>query len=175
MITSLLQLPVPQLPALPVDVLVVVAFVLLVGGVVGSVAPILPSGLLSLAGVYVYWFATGYDEPRLILLSGLTLVGLVALAAEWLSGAISAKAGGASTKTTVIATLVGLVGLLIGPWGFLIGTAGTVFVLTVRENGDVEESLRAAGVTLLGMLTSSVLQLLLTAGVLVVMIAVFLL
>lgn len=161
------------LPALPVDVLVVVAFVLLAGGVVGSVAPIVPSGLLSLLGLYTYWFASGYEEPGLLLLSGLTLVALVAMVAEWLSGAISAKAGGASVKTTVAATLVGLVGLVIGPWGFLLGTAGTVFALTFRENGDVEQSARAAGVTLLGMLTSSVLQLLLTAGVLVAMLGVF--
>lgn len=155
---------------LPVDPLVVVAFVLLVGGVAGSVVPVVPSGLLSLLGVYTYWFTTGYDEPGLILLSGLTLVALVAMAVEWLSGAISAKAGGASTRTTVVATVVGFLGLLaVGPLGFLVGTAGVVFVLTYAENRDARTSLRAAGVTLLGMLTSNLLQVLLTGGVLVVM------
>jgi len=156
--------------------LVVVAFVLLVGGVVGSVAPVVPSGLLSLLGIYVYWVATDFQEPGLWLLSGLTLVALVAMAAEWLSGAISAKAGGASTRTTVVATVGGLVGLVaVGPVGFLLATAGTVFALQYRDSRDAEESARAAGVTLLGMLTSSVLQVLLTAGVLVVMVGVALL
>jgi len=165
----------PTLPgpdALP-NLVVVLAFVLLVGGVVGSVAPVIPSGLLSLLGVLTYWFATGFSEPGLLLLSGLVLVSLVALAAEWLSGAISAKAGGASTKTTVVATVVGLLGMLVvGPIGFLAGTAGTVFVLTYVEREDAEESLRTAGITLLGMLTSTLLQLVLTVGVLVVMVGV---
>lgn len=155
---------------LPVDPLVVVAFVLLVAGVAGSVVPILPSGLLSLLGIYTYWFATGYDEPNLFLLSGLTLVALVAMAVEWFSGAVSAKAGGASTRTTVLATVVGFLGLLaFGPVGFLVGTAGVVFLLTYLEKEDARESVRAAGVTLLGMLTSNVLQVLLTGGVLLVM------
>lgn len=155
--------------------LVVLAFVLLVGGVVGSVAPVVPSGLLSLAGVGVYWWGSGFSEPNLLVLSGVLFVALLAVVTDWLSGAVSAKVGGASTRTVVIATLVGFVGLTAGPLGFLVGTAGTVFVLELADGGEVEESARAAGVTLLGMLTSSVLQLLLTAGVLVAMVGVFLL
>ena len=164
-----------QLPALPEvrlsAVLVVLAFVLLGGGVIGSVAPVIPSGLLSLAGVLIYWVASGFGDPDLLVLSGLVLVSVVAMAAEWLSGAVSAKAGGASTKTTVAATLVGFLGLLVvGPVGFILGTALTVFGLTYWENEDAEASARAAGVTILGMLTSSLAQLLLTVGVLVVMV-----
>lgn len=164
-----------QLPALPEvglsAVLVVLAFVLLGGGVVGSVAPMIPSGLLSLAGVLIYWVASGFGDPDLLVLSGLVLVSVVAMAAEWLSGAVSAKAGGASTKTTVAATLVGFLGLLVvGPVGFILGTALTVFGLTYWENEDAEASARAAGVTILGMLTSSLAQLLLTVGVLFVMV-----
>ena len=162
-----------SVPTLPVDPLVAVAFVLLVAGVAGAFVPMIPSGLLSLLGVYTYWFGTGYDEPNLFLLAGLTLVALLALAVDWLSGAISAKAGGASTRTTVLATVVGFLGLLVwGPVGFLLGTAGVVFVLTYLEKENARESVRTAGVTLLGMLTSNVLQVLLTAGVLVVMVLV---
>ena len=166
-------------PAVPLELglptlgLVALAFVLLVAGVAGSVVPVLPSGLLSLLGVLTYWFATGFADPGLLLLSGLVLVSLVAMAAEWLSGAVSAKAGGASTKTTVVATVVGLLGMLVvGPIGFLAATAGTVFVLTYVECEDAEESLRAAGITLVGMLPSTVLQLVLTVGVLLVMVGV---
>ena len=164
-----------QLPALPEvglsAMLVVLAFVLLGGGVVGSVAPMIPSGLLSLAGVLIYWVASGFGDPDLLILSRLVLVSVVAMAAEWLSGAVSAKAGGASTKTTVAATLVGFLGLLVvGPVGFILGTALTVFGLTYWENEDAEASARAAGVTILGMLTSSLAQLLLTVGVLFVMV-----
>ncbi len=165
----------PALEALPVDLFVIAAFVLLIGGVVGSVTPLVPGGILSLAGVVVYWWGSGFAEPTVFVLSGLLFVALIAVATDWLAGAVSAKAGGASTRTTVIATAVGLVGLVWGPLGFLLGTAGTVFVLELADGGEFEESARAAGVTLLGMLTSSVLQVLLTAGVLVAMVGVFLL
>lgn len=166
-------LPLLQLGWLPVEPLVALAFVLLVGGVAGSVLPVVPSGLLSLAGVYCYWYATGYADPGLLALSGLTLLALLAVAVDWLAGAISARAGGASTRTTVIATFVGLAALPFGgPVGFLLGTAGTVFVLTYEEDGDVEESLRTAGTTLLGMLASNVFQLLLTGSILVGMVLV---
>jgi len=151
---------------------VIVAFVLLLAGVVGSVAPVVPGGVLSLAGVLVYWWASGFSEPNLFILSGVLFVALLAVAVDWLSGAVSAKAGGASTRTVVVATLVGLVGLTFGPVGFLVGTAGTVFLLELADGGEFEESARAAGVTLVGMVTSSVMQVLLTAGVLVAMVGV---
>jgi len=162
----------PALGGLPTDLFVIVAFVLLLAGVVGSVAPVVPGGILSLAGVLVYWWASGFSEPNLFILSGVLFVALLAVAVDWLSGAVSAKAGGASTRTVVVATLVGLVGLTFGPVGFLVGTAGTVFLLELNEGNGFEESARAAGVTLVGMVTSSVMQVLLTAGVLVAMVGV---
>ncbi|MFB6140090.1 MAG: DUF456 domain-containing protein [Halosimplex sp.] len=165
----------PGIGALPHDLFVLVAFALLVAGVVGSVTPLVPGGILSVAGVLVYWWASGFSDPNVWVLSGVLFVALLAVATDWLSGAVSAKAGGASTRTTVIATVVGLIGLAVGPLGFLLGTAGTVFVLEVLDGGEVEDSARAAGVTLLGMLTSSVLQVLLTVGVLFAMLGVFLL
>jgi uncharacterized protein YqgC (DUF456 family) len=162
----------PALGGLPTDLFVIVAFVLLIAGVVGSVAPVVPGGVLSLSGVLVYWWASGFSDPNLFILSGILLVALLAVAVDWLAGAVSAKAGGASTRTVVIATLVGLVGLAFGPVGFLLGTAGTVFLMELTEGREIEESARAAGVTLVGMVTSSVMQVLLTAGVLVAMVGV---
>lgn len=163
-----------------VDLLVVLAFALLVAGVVGSVTPVVPAGLLSLAGVLTYWWTTGEPgnrlatgEPGILILSGLVLLALLALAADWFAGVIAAKAGGASTRTTIVATVVGLLGLAVaGPLGFILGTAGMVFGLELTKSGDVGHSARAAGVTLLGMLGSSVAQLLLTASVLLVMVVV---
>lgn len=167
--------PIPAvLGSLPGDLLVLLAFALLVAGVAGSVLPVVPSGLLSLSGVVLYWWHTG--EPGLLLFTGLVFVAVLLTAVDWLSGAISAKAGGAEMKTVIAATLVGFVGLAIGgPVGFLVGTAGTVFVLELVESEDAVGSARAAGVTLVGMLTSNVLQLLLSGGILAAVLLIFLL
>lgn len=148
-----------------------VALGLLVLGVVGSLIPGLPGAILSLAGVYLFWWQSGYTEPGLLLLVGLTLVGLLTVAVDWLAGALAAKASGASTGTTVLAGLAGLVLLFVaGPVGVIVGIAGVVFAVEFYRNGDAEASLRSAAITTLGMLGSNLVQALLTGSMLAVMV-----
>jgi uncharacterized protein YqgC (DUF456 family) len=150
-----------------------VALGLLVLGVVGSLVPGLPGAILSLAGVYLFWWQSGYTEPGLLLLVGLTLVGLLTVAVDWLAGALAAKASGASTQTTILAGLAGLVLLFVaGPVGVIVGIAGVVFAVEFARNGDAEASLRSAAITTLGMLGSNLVQALLTGSMLAVMVAV---
>jgi uncharacterized protein YqgC (DUF456 family) len=151
-----------------VEIAFAVAVALLVGGVVASFVPLAPGALLSLAGIYVYWWASGYSEPGIVFLVVTTLVGLFALALDYLASALSTRASGASWKTTAIAAVVG-VGLLFltGPIGAVIGVLLAVFVLEFERSGDLERSLRIAGYTVLGMLLSKGLQVVLTAGLLV--------
>jgi len=154
--------------------LVVVAFLLLVGGVVGSLVPQVPGALLSLAGVYSYWYATG--EPGIWLLAGLTLVGVLTWVVDFFGGAIAARAGGASTTTAVLAGVVGLVLFFFtGPLGIILGVAGTVFAVEFYRQQDARKGLKAALVTTAGMLASSVAQAVLTGSMLLAMLGVALL
>ncbi|MDS0258774.1 DUF456 domain-containing protein [Haloarcula sp. S1CR25-12] len=154
--------------------LVVVAFLLLVGGVVGSLVPQVPGALLSLAGVYSYWYATG--EPGIWLLVGLTLVGVLTWVVDFFGGAIAARAGGASTTTAVLAGVVGLVLFFFtGPLGIILGVAGTVFAVEFYRQQDARKGLKAALVTTAGMLASSVAQAVLTGSMLLAMLGVALL
>jgi uncharacterized protein YqgC (DUF456 family) len=154
---------VPLTTFLGTDIVVWAAVLLALAGVVGSVVPLVPGALLSLGGIYLYWWSTGYTDPGLVALALLTTLGLVIVAIDWLAGALSAKASGASTRTTVIAAIVGFVLLFVlGPLGLLAGVAGTVFVLEYRESGDREASARTAVYTTVGMLASNVAQILLT-------------
>jgi uncharacterized protein YqgC (DUF456 family) len=98
----------------------------------------------------------------------LTLVGLFALAVDWLAGFVSAKAGGASLFTSVAAGVVGLALFFVaGPVGVVAGVAGTVFVLELARNSSVEDSGRAALYITIGMLASTAVQFLLTLSLLV--------
>jgi hypothetical protein len=149
-----------------VDLLVVAAFALLVGGVAGAVLPLLPGAPLSLGGVLLYRWATG--EPGLVLVGVLALACLAAFAADLLSGTVGASTAGASTRVVVLATLVGIVGLLVvGPLGLLAGVAGTVFVGELARGRDAAAGARAAGIAVVGVLASAVVQVLLLASVLV--------
>lgn len=153
--------------------LALVALALLVVGVVGSVVPLLPGALSSLAGVYLYWWVTGYSVPSPLLVVGLTVVGLVALVLDYFSGPLAARAGGASLMTTGVAAVVGFALFFVaGPFGILLGIAGTVFAIELYRNEDVDASLRTAAYATVGVLASAAVQLVLTAAILVVMLVV---
>jgi hypothetical protein len=150
-----------------------VALGLLVVGVVGALLPLLPGALASLAGVLLYWYSTGYTEPGPVVLVALVLVGLVTLAVDYFGGAMSARVGGASTVTTAVAAAVGVVLLFVaGPAGLLVGVAGTVFAVEFARNRDARQSGRAAAYAAVGVLASTVAQLLLTLSMLVAMLLV---
>lgn len=156
-----------------VDLVTAAAVALLVLGVVGSVVPLVPGPVLSLAGIWGYWWVTGRPGP--LLLAALTLVGVVAVVVDYLAGAVSAKAGGASLLSSVAAGVVGLVALVFtGPLGLVVGVVGTVFIVEFVRSDDAERSARTAARTALGLLASAVVQLLLTATMLVAFLVVVL-
>jgi len=154
--------------------LVVLAFALLVGGVVGSLVPQVPGALLSLGGVLAYWYATG--DPGTFVLATLLLVAVLTWVVDFAGGAISARVGGASNWTAVLAGVVGAVLFFVtGPLGMILGVAVTVFGLEFYRQQDARKGLKAALVTTVGMLASSVVQALLTGSILVAMVGVALL
>jgi uncharacterized protein YqgC (DUF456 family) len=156
-----------------VELLTIAAVALLVIGVVGSVVPLLPGPLLSLVGVYLYWWQSGYAEPGLLLLAVLTLIGLLAFVSDYAAGAVSARAGGASTLTTALAAVMGVVLFFVaGPLGIVLGVAGTVFAVEFYRHRDPEQSLRTAVYAAVGVLASTVVQLLLTLTMLVALVVV---
>jgi uncharacterized protein YqgC (DUF456 family) len=147
------------------DAIVLVAFALLVGGVAGSVVPLLPSGLLSLAGVLVYWWTTG--RPGVFWLFALASLAVTATLVDWLAGVVGARAGGTDGRTALLAGGVGFLLMLPGgPVGLLAGVAATVFAVEYRTSRDVEASARRAGYATVGVLASAAMQVVLTASVL---------
>lgn len=141
-----------------------IALALLVVGVVGSVVPLVPGGLASLAGVLLYWWSTGYADPGPVALVALSLL---AVAVDQLGGAVAARAGGASLLTTAAAAVVGVALFFVaGPVGILAGVGGTVFVSEYRRHRDPKTGLRTAAYATVGVLASSAVQFLLTASIL---------
>lgn len=151
-----------------VDALTLVAVALLALGVVGSVVPALPGALLSVAGVLLYWWSTGYAEPSTPVLTAFLVVGLLAAAVDYFGGAVAAGVGGASRWTVAAAGAVGVVlFLVVGPLGVILGVAGTVFALELRRHGDARQGVTAALYAVAGVLGSALVQLLLTGAMLV--------
>lgn len=146
---------------------------LLVVAVAGAVLPLVPGALLSFAGILLYWFSTGYTEPSTTVLVVLSLVALGTAAVDYFGGALAAKAGGASTLSTLLAAIVGVVLLfLTGPVGLILGVAGTVFAAEYWRNRDAAKSARATFYAVVGVLASTVAQVLATLSLLAAMLVV---
>lgn len=159
-----------------VELVLVVAVVLLVAGVIGSVVPLVPSGVVSLAGVWTY-VVFGSEPLGPFLVASLTLLALAAIVFDQLAGPIAAKASGVSTEVMIASTIGGLVMLLVlGPIGILVGVVGTVFLLELKNGSGTETAIKRSLYTAVGVLASSVMQVLMTLsilGVFVVFVVIF--
>lgn len=160
-----------------VDPVTVVAIVLLVGGVLATLIPLVPGGGLSLTGLLLYWWQSGFDEPGTIALGVLVSLAVLTLVIELFGSPAATRASGGSWGTTAAAAVVGIVLMLItGPVGLLVGLFGTVFALEFARNGDLEHSARTALWSTVGTLASTAVQALLTISILVgFLVAVFVL
>ncbi|MWG33084.1 DUF456 domain-containing protein [Halomarina oriensis] len=146
---------------------------LLVLAVAGAFLPLLPGALLSLTGILLYWFSTGYTDPSTAVVVVLSLVALGTAAVDYFGGALAARAGGASTLSTLLASVVGVVLLFVtGPVGLILGVAGTVFAAEYWRNRDATESAQATLYAVVGILASTVAQVLVTLSLLVAMLVV---
>lgn len=166
--------PLTVLVTLGSTLLVALAFLLLVGGVVGSIVPVAPGALLSVGGVLLYWWATG--EPGPLLLAVLLLVGVGTVVFDWVGGIVAARASGTTTTVSVVAGVVGVAASLVaGPLGLVLGIAGSVFVVTYARERSAKRSLRRAVLTTAGVFATALIQALLTASILVAVAVVHLL
>lgn len=154
---------------LMIDLVVLVAIALAALGVVGSATPLVPGAGLTLAGILLYWWHTGYADPGTLTLIALILLGLTTMAVDYLAGFLSAKAGGASWTTGAVAGVVGIALLFVaGPVGVVVGVAATVFAIEYYRHGDRRQSFWTAIRTTGGMVGSTVVQVLFTATMFVV-------
>jgi uncharacterized protein YqgC (DUF456 family) len=157
-------------PATPVTA---VAFGLLLVAVVASRLTRLPGELLSLAGVYLYWWGTGYAEPGRLTLGLLTLVPVLVLAGRAFDRFISTRVGGVSTVTATVGGFVGFVCFVfLGTTGLVVGTTVTVFVLEYVRRRDAKQSLVVAFAVVFGAFAATLIRVLMTLLVLLVMITV---
>lgn len=150
----------------------VLAFVLLLTGVIGSFLPMMPGALFSLAGLTLYWWNTGFTEPHILTVALLYMTGLAALLFDWFAGAIGSKAGGASDSTVKAAAVAGILFFFIGgPVGTFVGIAAVVYLreYLISENSD--RSLKAALYTTASMLGSTLVQGFLTGIMLIILAA----
>jgi uncharacterized protein YqgC (DUF456 family) len=156
--------------------LAILAFVLLVAGVVGSLTDRIPGPVFSLAGVYTYWLATGLSTPSPWLLGALTVVGLLALLGDVVGDTIASRVGEVSGFTATIAGAVGsILYSVFGPLGLVLGTALATFLIEFLRQGDPRSGIAAVVAVLVRSVAARAIKTLFTLVMLVAMAIVVLL
>ncbi|GGL54899.1 DUF456 family protein [Halocalculus aciditolerans] len=145
------------------DLLAVVAVLFILAGMVASVLPLAPAGLVALTGVGFYWIATGFSKPGPLVLVVLVVLGVAAVVAETLSAGVFSKGGGASTRAALVGMGAGLVlFFFVGPLGVVIGVAAAVFAAEFHETRDAEGSVSAGVAAGVGVVAAAAIELALT-------------
>ena len=142
------------------DPVVWVAVGLALVGVLGTLVPLVPGALLSLGGVYLYWWSTGYSDPGTLFIIFTVILTIMALLLDWFSGAITAKMGGASNKTSFMAGIAGIFGFIFlgGPVGVIIAVGGTVFLREYMKTGNARDARKAGIYSAIGVFASAFMQ-----------------
>lgn len=149
------------MPALDI-VLYVVAALLVLAGLAGSILPILPGIPMIFGGLWLASWVDGYQHAGLWTLVIIAILGIIAMALDFVAGAFGAKRVGASKMAvwgTFIGTIVGMffgfVGIVVGP--FLGALAGEL-----ANGNSVLRSTHVSLSTWVGMLLGTLAKLVLS-------------
>src|SRR4051812_21239389 len=98
-----------------------VAGVLVVVGILGTVLPLLPGVTLVFAGLFVAAWAEHFTRVGVVGLVAIGLLGVVAFLADFAASILGAKRVGASPLALAGAAVGGVVGIFLGLPGLLLG------------------------------------------------------
>ena len=136
----------------------IVATILLLGGIIGSIIPVLPGPLLSYVGALIlYWFTDHPFSPPDIWVMGAVTV-LVSMGDYLLQVFGVKKLGGG--KMAIRGTVIGtIIGLFFTPIGLLLGAFIGAFVGARTETEDEGKALKIAMGSMIGFLFGTFIKL----------------
>jgi uncharacterized protein YqgC (DUF456 family) len=139
--------------------LIIIAYLLMFLGLLGTIVPLLPGTPLILVGAIVYAIATDFAVIDGWILAILALICLGAELLEYFAAAIGAKKYGASRAGVYGAIIGGLVGIFIlGPIGILIGPIAGAVAGELIAGASAPNAIRAGFGAIIGMVGGVVLK-----------------
>ena len=136
----------------------VLAGILVLIGLAGTVLPIIPGTLLVFAGLFVAAWAEQFAKVGWVPLTIIGALGLTSFVADFFSSLVGAKRVGASPQALIGAALGGLVGIFFSIPGMVLGPfVGAVLGELVARGGFKQAGKVGLG-TWLGLLMGAVLK-----------------
>lgn len=99
----------------------VLAALIVIVGLVGTVLPVIPGTILIFAGLFVAAWADHFARVGVVGLAIIGALAILAFVADFVASVLGAKRVGASPQALVGATIGALVGLFLGIPGMIIG------------------------------------------------------
>jgi uncharacterized protein len=134
------------------------AMLLVIVGLAGTVLPAIPGALLVFAGLFVAAWADGFARVGMAGLAIIGILGALSFVADFLAALLGAKRVGASpmalagaTLGTVLGLFLGLPGMLLGPF---IGAVGGELL----ARGRLAQAGKVGLATWLGLVVAAVLK-----------------
>jgi uncharacterized protein len=134
----------------------VIAALLVIVGVIGTVLPVLPGVVLVFAGLFVAAQAQGFTRVGLV---GLTIIGalaLLAFAVDFFASVMGTKRVGASPKALAGAALGGVIGIFLGIPGLIFGPFVGAFLGELWARGGFKQASKVGIGTWLGLLFAAI-------------------
>lgn len=140
----------------------IVASIIFLAGLAGTVLPILPGELLIFTGMLVYGFFVDFRGGfNLLFFLGQGMAVLLVFLVDYFAGIWGTKKFGGS-KAAVLGSVAGvLLGVItLGPFGIIIGPFAGAFIGEFIYNHDLEIALKAGLGTLVGFMGGTMVKLL---------------
>lgn len=137
----------------------ILAAVLVLIGLAGTLLPILPGVPLIFVGLLAAAWADNFQHVGAVTLTILGVLTAVAIAADFLASALGAKKLGASPRAVVGATLGAIVGIFFGLPGLVLGPFIGAVVGELSAKRELLQAGKSGLGTWLGLLLASVAKL----------------
>ena len=142
--------------------LYVLAALLMLGGLAGSVLPLLPGIPMVFGGIWLTAAVDGYRHLGLWWLLIIGAIGVLGVIVDFVAGALGAKRVGASRRALWGATIGSIVGVFFGIPGLLFGPFIGAILGELASGNSVLRSAHVGVGTWLGLLFGTLLKLVLS-------------
>ena len=133
--------------------LLILSFVFMIVGIIGSVIPVLPGPLSSWFGLFLFSNISKVEVESEILIFCL-IIGLIIFVLDYIIPIYTSKKFGASKYGIVGASIGTLIGLFLPPFGIIIGALIGAITGELFLNKNFEKSIKAAAGVFLGFIIS---------------------
>lgn len=135
------------------------ALTIMLIGMVGAVAPLVPGPPIVWLGALYYAWRTGFQEVGIITLIVLGLLAVIGGTSDWWLSYLGARRAGASGWATLASIVGGIVGLVMfSVPGLIVGSLVGVLLIEYLRHRDWRRVLRAGSGFVMGWLLSTVVE-----------------